>query len=58
MCLDCKFTKSVWSSKTSESIGKFYAENKTITEIANELFISEKTVQAYDVGGIQGYINF
>lgn len=40
-------TEGLWSSKTSESVGKLYAENKTVPEIAKELFISEKTVQAY-----------
>lgn len=40
-------TEGLWSSKTSENIGRLYRENKSVSEIAGELYISEKTVQAY-----------
>lgn len=40
-------TEGLWSSPTSEKIMDLYRKGKTVQEIAGELFISEKTVQAY-----------
>ncbi len=40
-------TEGLWSSATSEKILNLYRMGKTVPEIAGELFISEKTVQAY-----------
>ena len=40
-------TEGLWSSPTSEKILDLYRKGKTVPEIAGELFISEKTVQAY-----------
>ncbi len=40
-------TEGLWSSPTSERVVALYARGKTVSEIAEELFVSEKTVQAY-----------
>ena len=40
-------TEGLWSSPTSEIVVSLYSKGKTVAEIAEELFISEKTVQAY-----------
>ena len=40
-------TEGLWSSPASEKILELYNQNKTVKEIAKELFLSEKTVQAY-----------
>ena len=40
-------TEGLWSSPTSENVLRFYRMGKTVPEIAAELFVSEKTVQAY-----------
>jgi len=40
-------TEGLWRSDTSDAIGELYREGKTTQEIADELFISVKTVQAY-----------
>ena len=40
-------TEGLWSSQTSERVVALYARGKTVSEIAEELFVSEKTVQAY-----------
>ena len=40
-------TEGLWSSPTSEKVVDLYARGKTVPEIAAELFVSEKTVQAY-----------
>lgn len=40
-------TEGLWSSTTSEKVVNLYARGKTVPEIAAELFVSEKTVQAY-----------
>ncbi len=40
-------TEGLWNSPTSEKILDLYQKGKTVPEIAGELFISEKTVQAY-----------
>ncbi len=40
-------TEGLWSSPTSEKILDLFQKGKTVSEIAGELFISEKTVQAY-----------
>lgn len=40
-------TEGLWSSPTSERIVVLWAKGKTVPEIAKELFVSEKTVQAY-----------
>ena len=40
-------TEGLWSSSTSEKVSTLYSQGKTVPEIAEELFVSEKTVQAY-----------
>lgn len=40
-------TEGLWSSPTSEKVFALYSKRKTIPEIAEELFVSEKTVHAY-----------
>ncbi len=40
-------TEGLWSSNTSEKIGNLFSQGKTVSQIAEELFLSEKTVQAY-----------
>lgn len=40
-------TEGLWSSPTSEKVINLYSQGKTVPEIAEQLFISEKTVQAY-----------
>lgn len=40
-------TEGLWSSTTSENVGRLYAEGLTVSEIACKLVVSEKTVQAY-----------
>ena len=40
-------TEGLWSSPTSEKVVALYSRGKTVPEIAEELFVSEKTVQAY-----------
>jgi len=40
-------TEGLWSSPTSEMVVDLYSRGKTVPEIAQELFVSEKTVQAY-----------
>lgn len=40
-------TEGLWSSPTSEKVVALYSGGKTVPEIAAELFVSEKTVQAY-----------
>ena len=40
-------TEGLWSSPTSEKVVALYSRGKTVQEIAEELFVSEKTVQAY-----------
>ena len=40
-------TEGLWSSETSEAVRELFEQGKTAQEIADELFISMKTVQAY-----------
>ena len=40
-------TEGLWSSPTSEKVVALYSQGKSVPEIAEELFVSEKTVQAY-----------
>ena len=40
-------TEGLWSSPTSEKVATLYSRGKSVSEIAEELFVSEKTVQAY-----------
>ncbi|MBE6035004.1 MAG: hypothetical protein E7222_09965 [Clostridiales bacterium] len=40
-------TEGLWSSPTSEKVADLYVRGKTVSEIAEELLVSEKTVQAY-----------
>lgn len=40
-------TEGLWSSPTSEKVVALYSRGKSVSEIAEELFVSEKTVQAY-----------
>ncbi len=40
-------TEGLWSSPTSKKVGALYSHGKTVPEIAAELCVSEKTVQAY-----------
>jgi len=40
-------TEGLWSSPTSEKVVALYAKGKSVPEIAEQLFVSEKTVQAY-----------
>lgn len=40
-------TEGVWSSETSLAVGKLWCEGKEVPEIAEELCVTEKTVQAY-----------
>ncbi len=40
-------TEGLWSSPTSEKVVGLYARGKTVPEIAEQLFVSEKTVQTY-----------
>lgn len=50
-------TEGLWSSETSRHVGKLYAEGKSVEQIAAELFVSPKTVQAYlpYTRNLQGY---
>ena len=40
-------TEGLWSSPTSENVLRLHQMGKGVSEIAQELFVSEKTVQAY-----------
>lgn len=40
-------TEGLWSSETSLAVGKLWCEGKMVPEIAEELCVTEKTVQAY-----------
>ena len=40
-------TEGLWSSPTSDRVCDLYRQGKTVKEIAEILFVSEKTVQAY-----------
>ena len=40
-------TEGLWSSKTSIAVGELHAKGYSTSEIAKELFISEKNVQSY-----------
>lgn len=40
-------TEGLWSSETSRNVGRLYAEGKSVEQIAAELYVSIKTVQAY-----------
>ena len=40
-------TLGLWSNYTSDKVGKLYKEGLTVSEIAEKLSISEKTVNAY-----------
>lgn len=40
-------TEGLWSSRSSDEIGKLYKENYTVKEIAEKLHMTEKNVQAY-----------
>ena len=40
-------TEGLWSSDTSEAVYDLYVQEKTVQEIADELHVSVKTVQAY-----------
>lgn len=40
-------TEGLWSSHTSEQVGGLFRKGMTTSEIAKQLVISEKTVQAY-----------
>ena len=40
-------TEGLWSSPTSEKVVQLYNAGKSVNEIADELFVSVKTVQAY-----------
>ena len=40
-------TEGLWSSPTSEKVATLYSRGKSVSEIAEELFVSEKTEQAY-----------
>lgn len=40
-------TEGLWTSRSAEPIIKLFGEGKTVTEIAEILMISEKTVQSY-----------
>lgn len=40
-------SEGLWSSPTSRNVGRLYAEGKTVAQIAAELYLSTKTVQAY-----------
>ena len=40
-------TEGLWSSHTSEQVGELFRKGMTTSEIAKQLVISEKTVQAY-----------
>ena len=40
-------TEGLWSSPTSENVLRLFRMGKTVPEISAELFVSEKTVQAY-----------
>lgn len=40
-------TEGLWSSPTSEKVVQLYNAGKSVNEIAEELFVSVKTVQAY-----------
>ena len=40
-------TEGLWSSRTSIAVGKLRAEGRSVKEIAGELHLTEKAVQAY-----------
>src|SRR5690554_4207200 len=40
-------TEGLWHSNTSDLIGSLYASGLSVSEIAKQLFISEKNVQSY-----------
>lgn len=40
-------TEGLWSSDTSDEIWRLYQKGLTVKEIAKQLFVTEKTVQAY-----------
>jgi len=40
-------TEGLWSSPTSEKVVALYVKGQSVAEIAEQLFVSEKTVQAY-----------
>lgn len=40
-------TEGLWSSETSDAVYELYVQGKTAQEIADELLVSVKTVQAY-----------
>lgn len=40
-------TEGLWSSPTSDKVCELYRQGKTVKEIAEILYVSEKTVQAY-----------
>ena len=40
-------TEGLWSSETSDAVYELYVQGKTVQEIADELHVSVKTVQAY-----------
>ena len=40
-------TEGLWSSQTSDKVVQLYNAGKSVNEIADELFVSVKTVQAY-----------
>lgn len=40
-------TEGLWHSSTSDQIGSLYASGVSVSEIAKQLFISEKNVQSY-----------
>lgn len=40
-------TEGLWSSATSEKVAALYSRGQKVSEIAAELFVSQKTVQAY-----------
>ena len=40
-------TEGLWSSRSSDEIGRLYKQNYSVKEIADELHMTEKNVQAY-----------
>ena len=40
-------TEGLWSSKTSEAVADLFRKGKTTSEIAEQLYMSEKNVQSY-----------
>ncbi len=40
-------TEGLWTSRTAAAVGRLFYKGKTVPEIAEELTISEKTVQSY-----------